>query len=96
MGLLVCVLVPVVLLLFGVLDVSQTASAVLLLAGLWAIAYGLLFSKSGNKMYTIGIGIIVAVLSTLLFLPLQYVIGLVLIAVIAIVLATVVIGRNKA
>jgi len=95
MGLIVCILVPIVLLLFGVLDELQTASAILLLGGLWAIAFGVLFGKAGNRLYNVGVGIVVVALSTFLFFPLQYVAGLVLISVIAVVLASVATTRKK-
>ena len=94
-GLIICVLLPVVLLLFGIIDTVQTASAILLLGGLWTAAYGILLGKTGDRLYNVGFGIVVAVISTFIFLPLQYVVGLVLISVIAIVLASVTTSRKK-
>ena len=94
-GLIVCVLLPVVLLLFGVLDVSQTASGVVLLGGLWAVVYGIMFGGSTNRLYYVGSGIIIALISTFLYLPLEDVLGLVLLAVIVIVIASVLTGRKK-
>jgi hypothetical protein len=95
MGLIICVLLPVVLLLFGIIDDPQTASAILLLAGLWTVAYGILLGKAGDRLYNVGFGIVVALASTFIFLPLQYVLGLVLISVIVIVLASVATSRKK-
>lgn len=95
MGLIICVLAPIVLLLFGVLSILQTVSAILLLAGLWAVVYGLMFSGIGSRLYNVGAGIIVVAISTFLFLPLQYVAGLVVISIIAIVIASMTTSRKK-
>jgi len=94
-GLIICVLLPVVLLLFGVVDEAQTASAILLLGGLWTVVYGILLGKKQDRLYNVGFGIVVTLVSTFLFIPLQYVLGLVLISVIAIVLASVATSRKK-
>jgi len=94
-GLIVCILLPIVLLLFGILDVSQTASGIVLLSGLWAVVYGLIFGGSGNRLYYVGSGIVIALISTFLYLPLQDVLGLVLLAVIVIVIASVMTGHKK-
>jgi hypothetical protein len=95
MGLILCVLVPIVLLLFGSLTISQTASGILLLAGLWAVAHGLAFGRSSDRLYNVGAGVIVVAISTFIFFPVEYVLGFVLIAVIVIVLAAVVVNGRK-
>jgi hypothetical protein len=89
-GLLVCVLVPVALLLFGLVGVSQTAALVLLLAGLWTVVFGIALASRKDRLYDVGFGVVVAVLSTSILLPLQYTAGLVVLAIIAIVLASIV------
>ena len=95
MGLIVCVLVPVILFLFGVLTISQATSGILLLAGLWAVAYGVIFAKMRDRLYNVGAGVIVIAISTFIFISPVYVLGLVLIAVAAIVIASVAINRNE-
>ncbi len=82
-------LVPLALLLFGVIGVSQAAALVLLLAGLWTVIFGMAFASRRDRLYDVGFGIIVAVLSTSIFLPLQYSAGLVVLAIIAVVLASI-------
>jgi len=94
-GLAVCLLLPVVLFLFGILGDAQAVAAVLLLGGLWTVLYGIVFAKSRDRFYDVGFGIIVALLSTFDFLPLQYVLGLVLLSVIAVVVASAAMGRGK-
>ncbi len=91
MGLLVCVLVPVALLLFGVVDDEQTAALVLLLGGIWTVVFGIAIGGKKDRLYNVGFGIIVAVFSSFIVLPLQYVAGLVVVSLVAIVLASIVV-----
>lgn len=95
MGLIICILVPVVLLLFGILDIVQAVSGILLLCGLWAILYGAVFGKIADRFYDVGAGVVVIAISTFVFLPLQYVAGLVLISIITIVLTSIAMPRKK-
>jgi predicted membrane channel-forming protein YqfA (hemolysin III family) len=88
-GLLLCFLIPIALLLFSVVSVAQTASLVFLLAGLWAVVFGLAFASRKDRLYQIGFGIVVAVLSTFIVLPLQYTAGLVVLSVIGVALASI-------
>jgi hypothetical protein len=88
-GLLVCVLVPVSLLLFGIVDDAQTASLILFLGGLWTVAFGAVFGGRKDRLYNVGFGIIVAILSTFIFLPLQYTAGLVVISIVVLTLASI-------
>lgn len=90
-GLLVCVLAPVSLLLFGLVDDAQTAALVLFLGGLWTVAFGAVFGGRKDRLYNVGFGIIVAVLSTFIFLPLQYTAGLVVISIVVLILASIVV-----
>ena len=94
-GLIICFLLPIVLLLFGVLGVAEAAAGILLLGGLWGVVYGIMFAKDRDRFYDVGFGIVVAVLSTFDFLPLQYVLGLVLLSVIGIVVSSMTMGRKK-
>jgi hypothetical protein len=88
-GLLVCVLVPVALLLFGIVDDAQTAALILFLGGLWTVAFGAVFGGRKDLLYNVGFGIIIAVLSTFIFLPLQYTAGLVIISVVVLILTSI-------
>jgi hypothetical protein len=89
-GLLVCVLVPVALLLFGTVDDAQTAALILFLGGAWAVVFGAIFGSGKDRLYNVGFGIVVAVFSTFIFLPLQYTAGLVVVSLVAIILASIV------
>jgi len=94
-GLLVCILVSLALLLFGIVNDPQAAALFLFLAGLWTAVFGAFFGSARDLLYDVGFGIIVIVLSTFIFLPLQYTAGLVVVALVAIILASIVI-RPKA
>jgi hypothetical protein len=95
MGLIVCVLLPIVFYLFGVLHGWQPVSAILLLCGVWAVTYGIAFGGIRNRLYNVGVGIVIVAISTFIFIPLQYVLGLVLISIIAIVVTSVAMTKNK-
>lgn len=85
-GLVATVLLPVALLLFGVLDTIETVAAMLLLSGLWVLVSGLLMETKGERLYYSGLGTIVALLSTFLFIPVVYTAGLVVLALVALAL----------
>lgn len=87
---LIAVLAPLALLLFGVVDAAQTVALVLFLSGLWTAVFGVVFERRNERLYEVGFGIIVAVLSTFIFLPLQYTAGLEVVSIIAIILASIV------
>ena len=89
-GLLVCVLVPVALLLFGTVDDAQTAALILFLGGAWTAAFGAALGSRKDRLYNVGFGVVVAVISTFIFLPLQYTAGLVVVSLVAIILASIV------
>ncbi len=84
-GLIIAVLLPVAILLFGVLTPVQTVSAILLMSGLWTLLFGVLWADKASRLYFSGYGVIAAVLSTFLFLPIQYTAGLVVLAIVGLV-----------
>ncbi len=79
---------PVALFLFNVLTLTQTIAAILLLSGLWLLAYGALLGPKRDRLYSGAWGAVIALLSTFYVLPLQYTAGLVVLAVIGATLAT--------
>jgi len=88
-GLIATVLLPFALLFFGLLKGNQTISAVLLLSGLWTFAFGLFMEKRNERLYYSGFGVIVAILSTFLFIQFRYTIGLILIAFVVLAMVSV-------
>jgi hypothetical protein len=85
-GLIATVLLPLAFLLFGALKLNQTVSAILLLSGLWALVFGLLMERRQERLYYSGFGVVVALLSTFLFIHLRYVVGLVIVALVMLAL----------
>ena len=92
-GLIATVLVPVALLLFGALSFSEMVFAILLLSGLWMVVSGLSMGKD-ERLYYSGFGLVVALLSTSLFIPVQFTAGLVVIAIVALALISAMSGRG--
>lgn len=82
-GLAIAVLLAIVLYLFGVISALQSVSALLLLTGLWTVIYGL--TMHVDKIYYIGWGAGIAVLSTFIVLPLAYAVALVLVVIIILI-----------
>jgi len=87
-GLIATVLVPIALLLFGVLKAGETLSAILLLSGAWTLVFGLLMEAKPERLYYSGFGIIVALLSTFHFIAFRYTAGLVVVAIVALAMAS--------
>ncbi|HME18521.1 MAG TPA: hypothetical protein VKF15_02150 [Nitrososphaerales archaeon] len=87
-GEIVAVLLSLIYYLFLLPDAKYVVSLFLLLSGLWTVAAGLLFvDKKGRTFYSAW-GVVVAVLSAFAFLPLNYTLGLVLVAVVVLILLT--------
>jgi hypothetical protein len=85
-GLIVTVLLPIAFLLFRILKPVQTVSAIFLLSGVWAFAFGLFMERKEERIYYSGVGVIVALLSTFIFIPFRYTAGLVVVAIVALAL----------
>ena len=85
-GLIVAILLPIVLYLFGVTDALQSISALLLFCGLWTAAYGL--TAHVDKILYVGWGAGIAVLSTFILIPLTYSVALVLVVIIVLIVAS--------
>lgn len=87
MGMMVAVLLSAAAYLFGLVkSLSYTVSLALLLVGLWTIACALTIVERKDRNYYGGWGVVIAVLSLFAFLPLQYAIGLLLLALVALIL----------
>jgi hypothetical protein len=85
-GLIATVLLPLAFLLFGVLKLGPAVSAILLLSGLWALVFGLFMERKQERLYYSGFGIVIALLSTFLFIHLRYTVGLVIVALVVLAL----------
>jgi len=92
-GYVVAILLALILYLFGITNISRTVSALFLFIGLWTIALGARYK--GERMYYIGWGACIAVLSTFIVLSLSYTVGLVLIVIVALILINAMIPRRS-
>jgi hypothetical protein len=94
-GMIVAVLLSAAAYLFGLVkSPSYTVSLALLLIGLWTIACALTIVERKDRNYYGGWGVVIAVLSLFAFLPLQYAIGLLLLALVALILLYAYTGRT--
>jgi hypothetical protein len=65
------------------------------LGGLWTIVCGVIINGGRNdRIYYIGWGSVIAVLSTIVVLPLAYTIGLVLTVIIALIILSYIIPKR--
>ena len=92
-GLIVAILLPIVLYLFGVTDGLQSVSALLLFCGLWTVVYGL--TTHVDKSLYVGWGAGIAVLSTFIVIPLNYSLALVLVVIIILIVFSAARSRRR-
>jgi len=87
-GEIVAILLSLISYLFTLTNLEDTLSLFLLLSGLWTIVAGLAIVEKRDRTYYASWGVVVAVLSTFAFIPLNYALGLVLVAIVALILLT--------
>lgn len=88
-GVIVAVLIALALTLFGIVSPVNGIATMFLLVGLWIVVFGAAFSKARDRLFFVGWGLVVAVLSTFAFLPLQYALGLEVVVILIVVLLSV-------
>ena len=86
-GVILATLLSLALYLFGILSATQAAAAFLLLSGVWILVFGVSLAQGRDRLYYSGWGVVMAALSTFAVLPLQYVLGVVVVAAILVVVA---------
>ncbi len=87
-GEIVVILVSLAAYFFELTGGIYTVSLFLLLTGLWTVTAGLTLVDRKDRTYYSSWGVVIAVLSAFAFLPANYAIGLVLVAVVALILLT--------
>jgi hypothetical protein len=94
-GTLVAILLSVALYLLQVFDLRAMVSVILLLCGLWTILTGFMLVERKDRSYYTGWGVVVAALSLFYVTPsLNYTIALVLLAIVALIIINVYIGKT--
>jgi hypothetical protein len=94
-GIIIAFLLPLALLLFGILNYSQTLAGIILLIGVWTLISGFAFSPQRDRLFMVGWGLVLSIFSTIFLIRPAYALGLVLLAMIALVLVTA-FGKPKA
>lgn len=89
----VAVLLAVALGLIGSFPPQATISLLLLLVGLWTVVAAFAVVDRKDRSYYSGWGVVIALLSLSYFVQLQYQLAIILLAVIAIIVINVYIGK---
>jgi len=92
-GTVVAIILSVAVYLLGIVDLRGLASLILLLCGLWTLVSAFVIVDRKDRSYYSGWGIVIASLSLFDFIPLNYTIALVLLAVVALIIINVYIGK---
>ena len=87
-GEIVAILLSLISYLFTFTNPEYTLSLFLLLSGLWTVVAGLLIVDRKDRTYYSSWGVVVAVLSSFAFVPPNYALGLVLVAIVVLILLT--------
>ena len=94
-GILIVVLLSAAAFLIGAVDLLQMISLMLLVGGLWTVVAAFTIFDVGERSFYIGWGVVVAALSTFdIFNNASYTIALILIAIVALILINVYLGRT--
>ncbi len=93
-GVAIAVLLSLAAYLFNLVDLTQMASLILLIVGLWTIGSAFFVVERKDRNYYAGWGVVLAILSLFAFLPLAYTIGLLLVAIVALILLYAYSGRT--
>ena len=94
-GVIIVVLLSVAVFLIGIIDLLQTVALILLLGGLWTVVAAFTIYNDTERSFYLGWGVVVAALSTFdVFNNFNYTIALILIAIVALILINVYIGRT--
>ncbi len=92
-GAVVAVLLSVAAGLLGVVGFRGTVALMLLLLGLWTLVAAFSFASSDRPFYA-GWGVVLAGLSLTYLVPLRDALGLILVAVVVLIVATAYFGRR--
>ena len=93
-GIIVAILVSAAVYLFGIINLPGLFSMILLLCGLWTVLTSLVIVETKDRNYYLGWGVVIAVLSLFDFIPFNYTIALVFMAVVVLILVNVYLGKT--
>ncbi|HUH82649.1 MAG TPA: hypothetical protein VLX33_02080 [Nitrososphaerales archaeon] len=93
-GMIIAVLLSVAVGLLGSFSLQATVSLLLLLAGLWTIVAAFIVVDRKDRSYYSAWGVVIAALSLAYLIPIQYELALVLLAIVALIVINVYIGKT--
>jgi hypothetical protein len=92
-GTIVAALVSVAAWLLNLVNFSGMVSLILLLCGLWTVAAAFVLVEARDRTYYSAWGVVIAALSLFDFIPLNYTIALILLAIVALIIINVYVGK---
>jgi hypothetical protein len=93
-GALVAVLLSVAAGLLGLVGIKGTFTIMLLLVGLWTLVAAFTFAGRDDRSFYAGWGVVLAGLSITYLVPLRDALGLILLAIVVLIVATAYFGRG--
>jgi len=93
-GMIIAVLLSVAVGLLGSFSLQATVSLLLLIAGLWTIVAAFIVVDRKDRSYYSAWGVVIAALSLAYLIPIQYELALVLLAIVALIVINVYIGKT--
>jgi hypothetical protein len=92
-GSLIAILLAVVVYLLELVDLKGMLSLMFLLVGLWTLIAAFTIVDPKDRFYYTGWGIVIAFLSLFDFIPVNYTVALLILAIIALIVINVYVGR---
>jgi hypothetical protein len=92
-GIIVAILLSVAVWLFGIVNFAGMISMALLLCGLWTLIAAFAIVELKDRSYYMGWGIVIAALSLFDFIPFNYTIALILMAIVVLIIINVYLGK---
>ena len=93
-GTIVAILLSIAVYLLNLVTFTGMVSLILLLCGLWTLVAAFMLVERKDRSYYSGWGIVIAALSLFYFIPLNYTIALILLAIVALIIINVYIGKT--
>ena len=94
LGSLIAILISIVVYLFGLVDLKGMLSLMFLMVGLWTIVAAFTIFDPKDRYYYTGWGAVIAFISLFNFIPPSYTIGLIILAIIALIIINVYVGKT--
>ena len=94
-GAVIGVLLSIVAYLVALVDLKGMIALMLLLVGLWTLVAAFAIVDPKDRYYYTGWGVVIAFLALFDFIPFNYTIALIILAIVAIIIINVYLGRSS-